>query len=134
RGERSRADAEYEASLREVVEHRRLSGDHYRVRLREVGGPGRELDRLGLADQRREENEAVGDVLAAVGEVLADEGVVESEPVREDDRLAVLLQRLRRIAVRPMQRHRKVAQTHGRNVPNRGSAVKRARLCLPAVA
>jgi len=80
-----------------------------------------------------EENEAVGDVLAAIGEVLTDEGVVKSEPVRENDRLAVLLQRLRRIAVRRMQRHREVAQSHGRNVPHRGAAVKRDCLSFPRV-
>ena len=58
--------------------------------------PVASLMRLGLVNQRREEDQAVGDVLGLVGEVLADEGVVEAELVGEDDRLAVFLQRLRR--------------------------------------
>ena len=61
--------------------------------------PVRELDVLGLGDQRRQEHHAVGDVLGLVGQVLADEGVVEAELVGEDDGLAVLLQRLGPVAV-----------------------------------
>ena len=59
--------------------------------------PVRELDVLRVRDQRRQEEQAVGDVLALVGQVLADEGVVEAELVGEDDRLAVFLQRLGRV-------------------------------------
>ena len=104
-GERPGADAEDEAALREVIEHRRVRGDQRRMRMRQIRGSGGELDRLRLADQRGEKDEAVGDVLAAVGEVLADERVVEAEPVGEDHRLAVFLQRLQRMPMRRMHRH-----------------------------
>jgi hypothetical protein len=44
--------------------------------------------------------------------VLADERVVEAELVGEDDRLAVLPQRDRGIAMRGMQRHHENAESH----------------------
>ncbi len=78
----------------------------------EIGGAGRELDGLGVVDQRREEHHAVGDVLAGVGQMLADEGVVEAELVGEDDGLAVLAQRLRPVPVHRVHRHGEVAQPH----------------------
>jgi hypothetical protein len=37
------------------------------------------------------EHHAVGDGLAAVGQMFADESVVEAEPVGENDRFTVLL-------------------------------------------
>src|ERR1700694_4003346 len=80
--------------------------------LRQVRGAGGEPDALRLADQRGEEDEAVGDVLAAVGEVLADEGVVEAEAVGEDDRFAVFLQRDRGLAFRGMHGHGEEAEAH----------------------
>ena len=82
------------------------------MHVRQVGGAGGELDGLGVVDQRRVEHHAVGDVLARVGQVLADEGVVEAELVGQDDRLAVLAQRLRPVPVHRMHRHGEVAQPH----------------------
>ena len=111
RRQRAGADAEDEAPLREMVEHRGVRGDQRRVRVRKIGGAGGELDRFGVADQRGEEDEAVGDVLGFFGQVLADERVVETQPVGEDDRLAVFLQRLRRRAVRRVQRHGEVTES-----------------------
>jgi len=69
------------------------------MRVRQVRRAGAELDRLRLAEQCGEEDETVGDVLLGIGEVLADEGVVEPQAIRQDDRLAILLQRLRGIAM-----------------------------------
>ena len=63
----------------------------------------------------------VGDVLGLVGEVLADEDVVEAELVGEDHRLAVFLQRLRRRALRRMHRHREEAKSHSFMI-NRGQS------------
>ena len=37
------ADAEDEASLGQMIEHRRMGGDQHRVRLRQVGRAGRHL-------------------------------------------------------------------------------------------
>ena len=113
-GERAGRDAHDEAALREMVEHRRVDRDHHRMHLRQIGGAGRELDLLGVVDQRRLEQHAVGDVLAGVGQVLADEGVVEAELVGEDDRLAVFAQRLRPVAAHGMHRHGEVTQPHSR--------------------
>src|SRR5438045_914832 len=97
-----------------------MRGDERRVTMGEVAGAGAELDRRRLGDQRGEEDEAAGDVLASVGQVLADEGVVEAEPVSEDYCCAILLQRLRRIALRRVQRHGEVAELHPR--PARAAA------------
>jgi len=98
-----------------MVKHGGMRGDERRVRVRKVRGAGRELDALGRVHQGGEEDEAVGDVLGLLGEVLADERVVEPELVGEDHRLAVLLERLRRRPVRRVQRHGEVAKSHGRN-------------------
>jgi hypothetical protein len=76
---------------------------------------GGELDAPGLGDQGRQEQHAVGDVLALVGQVLAHEGVVEAQAVGEDDGLAILAQGLAPVAVHGMHRHREVAQPHARS-------------------
>ena len=115
-GERARADAENEAALCQMIEHRRVRRDERRMAVREVRCPGAELDGLGVADQGGEEDEAVGHVLAAVGEVLADEGVVKAEPVREDDCLAVFLQGVHWIALRRVHRHHEKAQPHSGSI------------------
>src|SRR6266511_1819396 len=84
------------------------------MHLREVRGPGRELDPLGRRDQRGLKHHAVGDGLAGVGEMLAHEGVVEPELIGENDGLAVLLERLDPITVHGVHRHGEVAQSHSR--------------------
>jgi hypothetical protein len=70
-------------------------------------------------DERGEEQQRVGDVLRLVGEVLADEGIVEAEPVGEDDGLAVLLQRFGVIPVQRMHRHHENSKLHRRPLPGR---------------
>jgi hypothetical protein len=82
------------------------------MHLRQIGGAGGELDGLGRVNQRRQKQHAVGDVLAGIGQMLADEGVVEAKLVGEDDRLAVLAQRLRPVARQRVDRHREVTQPH----------------------
>src|SRR5437016_5886773 len=114
--ERPGADAENEAALCKMIEHRRVRRDERRMAVREVRRPGAELDGLRVADQRGEEDKAVGHVLAAVGEVLADEGVVKAEPVREDNCLAVFLQGVHRIALRRVHRHHEKAQPHSGSI------------------
>ena len=95
-----------------MIEHRRVRGDQHRMALRQVGGAGAELDGLRFRQNGSEEDEAVGDVLFRIGEVLADERVVKPEPVGEDQRFAVLLQRDRRVARARVERHREEAKTH----------------------
>ena len=106
------ADATNEAAFREVVEHRGVGCDERRVRVRQIGGAGRKLDGLRRVDQRRQKNKTVGDVLGFLGQVLADECVVKPEPVRENDRFAVFLQRFRGCAMRRMHGHREVTKSH----------------------
>ena len=112
RAERAGRDAHDEAALREMIEHGRIDRDHDRMHLREIGRAGGELDPRGVVDQRGVEQHAVGDVLAGVGQMLADEGIVEAEFVGEDDRLAVLAQRLRPVPAHRVHRHGEVAQPH----------------------
>ena len=76
-----------------MIEHRRLHGDQHRMHVRKVRRAGRELDLLCFGDERGLEHHAVGDVLARVGEMLAHEGVMETEPVGKNDGLAILFQR-----------------------------------------
>src|SRR5512136_739148 len=73
-GQRTWAHAHHETPLREMIEHRGVYRDYYRMHLREVGSARSELDGLGVVDQRGLEQHAVGDVLAGIGQVLADEG------------------------------------------------------------
>ena len=109
---RSGADAEDEAALREVIEHRRVGSDERRMRVRQVRGAGRELDVFRRVYQRRQKNETVGDVLGFLREMLAHEGVVKTQLVGENDRFAVFLQRLGGRTMRGMQRHREIAKSH----------------------
>jgi len=62
--------------------------------------------------QGREEDEAAGDVLGLLGQVLADKCVVEAELVGEDHGLPILLQGLRRRAVDRVQGHGEVTEAH----------------------
>ena len=54
--------------------------------------------------------------------MLADEGVVEAELVRQHDDLAILLQRLRPVAMERMHRHREIAKPH-RAISRNGRAL-----------
>src|SRR5262249_16529360 len=112
RRQRARTYAHDEAPLREVVEHGGVDRDDYRMHLREVGGSSGELDGLGAVNECRLEHHAVGDVLARIGQVLADEGVIEAQVVREDDRLTILTQRLGPVPVHRVNGHGEVTQPH----------------------
>ncbi len=118
-GQRAGAHAQDEAAFGQMIEHRRLHRDQHGVHMGEVRGAGGELDPRRRRDQRGVEHHAVGDGLAGVGEVLAHEGVVETELVGQDDGLAVLLERLGPVAVHGVHRHGEVAQPHSRLRPRR---------------
>src|SRR5262249_58147780 len=60
-----------------------------------------------------EKQHAAHDVLGLFREVLAHERIVEAEPVGEDDRLTVFLERFGGIALLRVDRHREVAEAHG---------------------
>ena len=110
----ARADAHDEPPLEHVIEHRDLRRDVGRVRVRHVERAGAERDlRRGVRDAR-EEHHRGGDVLGEVGDVLADEGLLEAEAIGQQDRLAVLGQRLPGVATRRVQRHHEHAQLHRR--------------------
>jgi hypothetical protein len=59
-----------------------------------------------------DESEARRDRLAHVGHVLADERLAIAQPVRQQHRLAVLLQRLRVVAPGRMHGHREETKLH----------------------
>ncbi len=86
---------EDEAALEQVVEHRDLRRDRRRMAVGQVERAGAERDPLRQVREAGEEHRAVGDDLGQVGDVLADEGLGDSRAGRQQDRLAVLAQRLR---------------------------------------
>ena len=75
------ADAEQEAALAHVVELRDLRRDHRRMPVRQVDHAGAEDDAAGLRDQARHEHQRRRDRLGGGGEMLADEDLVEAEPL-----------------------------------------------------
>jgi hypothetical protein len=107
------ADAEDEAALEQVVDHRRVGGDDHRMAVREVRDRSADLDLLGDAEQGRDEHQAVRDVLDRVGEMLAAIAFGVAELVGQDEGLAVLLQRLRIVPSLRMDRHGEEAEFHG---------------------
>ena len=62
--------------------------------------------------RRGDEHHAGRDVLGLVGRVLADIAFGEAELVGEDERLAVLAQRLPPVLVQRMDRHGEEAELH----------------------
>ncbi len=108
------ADPHDETALEQVVDHRRVGGDDGGMAVRQVDHRGAELDLLGDAEQRRDEHHAVGDVLDFVGEVLAAIALGVAEPIGEDERLAVLLQRLGIVPALRVDRHGEKAKVHHR--------------------
>ena len=78
-GQRAGADAKDETAFGKMIEHRRMGRDQHRVGLRQIGGAGRQLDRLGFVDQRRQKLKAVGDVLDGIGDVFAAKCIIKAE-------------------------------------------------------
>lgn len=73
--------------------------------MRKVRRPRGEFDLRCVRYQRRKKEQAVRDVFVPVGEVLADERIVEPQRVGENHRVPVFAQRLRPGAVQRMERH-----------------------------
>ena len=105
-------DAEDEAPVEQMVEHRGIRRHRRRMIVRHVDRAGAELDAPGRLDQRADEHHARGDVLGAVGVVLADIAFGVAELVGEDERLAILAQRLAPVLLERMDRHGEEAEIH----------------------
>src|SRR5215467_15409760 len=131
RRQRARTYAHDKATLREVVEHGGVDRNDDRMHLREVGGSSGELDGLGVVNESRLKQHAVGDVLARIGQVLADEGVMEAQLVREDDCLTVLTQRLGPVPVHRVNGHGEVTQPH--QAFSISTAIRFCKLSEPAI-
>ena len=112
--ERARADAEQKPSLQEMVQHGRLGRDEDGVGVGKVGGAGAELDLLRVGNQACLEKHRIRDALGRVGDMLADIGLRITEPVGQDNGLAVLLQNLGIVPVQPVDRHGEEAELHRR--------------------
>ena len=124
-------DAEDEAAVRHVVDHRHLAGDAGRMVVRHVDGAAAEPDLLRLVQEPRHEDQGRRDRLGGVGHMLADEPFDEAELVREDGHLAVFLQRLAELPPDRMDRHCEEAELHLRSSPEL-CAFRRAGAAAPA--
>ena len=108
------ADAKDEAAFEQVVEHRRIGGDHHRVAMRQVGNRGADLHLPGGVQQRRDEHHAVRDVLDGVGQMLPAIAFGVAKPVGQNERFAILLQSLPIGATLGVNRHGEKAKPHVR--------------------
>jgi hypothetical protein len=111
----ARPDAEDEAAFEQRVDHRDLRRGGGRMAVRQIHGAAAKLDALGVARERGDEDQARGNGLCEVGDVLADECFLEAKLFRKQDRLAVLGERLAPVAPDQVQRHREEAELHFRS-------------------
>ena len=58
------------------------------------------------------EQHRIGDVLGLVAQMFADERIVITQFVAQDDRLSVFLQGFQLIAMQRVHRHGEITQTH----------------------
>src|SRR4051794_20921822 len=80
--------------------------------VRHVDGAGAEFYALGGSGDPGDERDAGGDVFRLVGGVLADIALGIAEFVREQERFAVLLQRLPPVLADRMHRHGEESELH----------------------
>ncbi len=78
----------------------------------EIHRAAAELDALRIARQRGDEDQARGDGLGEVGEMLADERFLEAELLGEQHRFTILGQRAPPIPPHRVQRHGEVTELH----------------------
>ena len=79
---------------------------------RQVRHRGAELDLRRESGQRRDERQAVWNVLGEVGQMLAGIAFAVAKPVGEDESLTILAQRLGVISRRRMDGHDEEAELH----------------------
>jgi len=96
-----------------MIEHRDRGGNRRGMCVRHVDGAGAEPDLFGRGGEPGDESDAGGDVLGLVGNVLADIGLAEPEFISQQERLAVLVERLPPILAERMDRHGKEPELHG---------------------
>ena len=83
-------DAEHEAAIEQVIEHRHIGRDLRRMPVGQVHGAAAAHDARGVLCEAREEDQAIGDGLGAIGDVLTDEGLGIAQRFGEQDRGAIL--------------------------------------------
>jgi len=105
----TRADAKNKTTFGQVVKHGRLRGNQGRVRMRQIAGARTQLDVLGFKNQRGQKQQAVGDVLGLVGQMLAHERVVKTQAVGINNGLPIFVQRFCSVPMQGMQGHGEVA-------------------------
>ena len=86
--DKTAADAEIEAALRQLIERRRLFGHPHRIVERQHGGAGAEPDALGAGGEIGQERVVGGKQPAVADEVMLDDpGVIDADLVGEFDLL-----------------------------------------------
>ena len=109
RGQCTRADAEDETPLGQVVEHGRLRRQKRGMRVRQIGSAAAQLDGFGFRDQGGQKQQAVGHVFGLVGQMLAHKRIVKTELVGQDDGLPIFVQSFGGVPFKGMQGHGEVA-------------------------
>ena len=106
------ADAEEQTAFQQVVDQRRLGRDQQRMAERQIRHRSAELDLRREAGKRGDEGQAARNVLGEVGQVFAAIALAIAEPVGEDERVAILAQRLGVIPRQRMDGHDEEAELH----------------------
>src|SRR2546423_1726851 len=94
------------------VDHGDLRRHGRGMRVRQVDGGAAEADARGRGGQAGDEDQARGDRLAEIGDMLADERFDETELFGEQDRGTILAQGRRVVALLGMERHGEEAELH----------------------
>ena len=108
----ARADADNQAAFEQVVEHRHVGGKGGGVAIRQIQRAGAKRDVLGVVHQARQKHQAGRDRFGQIGGVLTDKGFGKAEPVGQQNRFAVFLQRFQIVAPGRVQGHGEVAEFH----------------------
>ncbi len=95
-----------------MIEHGDLRRHRGGMIVRQVHGAGAELHSLHAVGERGEEHGARGDVLGAVGNVLASEALDEPELIGKHEGFPVLAQGLAPVLVERVDGHGEKAEPH----------------------
>ena len=85
RAQPARADAQNEAPVAHVIDHRDLRRHRRRMAVRQVDGAGAEADLPRLVGKAGDEGQRGGDGLGQIRHVLADESFGKAQLVRQQD-------------------------------------------------
>ena len=103
-GQAPGSDPHQEPSAGEMVEQRGLPRDLGRMLIGQAEHPGPELDGAGFVEQGRQEYERRRDRLDRGTGMLADPALLEPQPVRQDDGLAIFFENLSQVPGRIVHR------------------------------